>query len=66
MNEQIMTVDELSTYLHVHRSTIYRLLKQKILPAFKVGSKDWRFTKDQIDKWRFAQQDQHGNSKGIG
>lgn len=34
----IMTVHELSAYLNVHTSTIYRVLKQRQLPAFQVGS----------------------------
>jgi excisionase family DNA binding protein len=36
----VLTVEEVARYLHVHKSTIYRLLRQKELPAFKVGS-DW-------------------------
>jgi excisionase family DNA binding protein len=51
---QILTVDEVSARLHVHRSTIYRLLKNHELPAFKVGS-DWRFNVEQIDAWRLRQ-----------
>jgi excisionase family DNA binding protein len=35
----------------VHPSTIYRMLKKNMLPAFRVGS-DWRFTVEAIDKWR--------------
>jgi excisionase family DNA binding protein len=49
-----MTIHELSDYLHVHRSTLYRLLKQRELPgAFKIGS-DWRFNRDEIDRWRLG------------
>jgi excisionase family DNA binding protein len=47
----VMTVKELAEYLHVHPSTIYRLLKTSQLPAFKVGS-DWRFNVEEIDRWR--------------
>jgi excisionase family DNA binding protein len=39
----------------VHPSTIYRLLKRKRIPAFKVGS-DWRFDRGGIERWRLAQQ----------
>jgi excisionase family DNA binding protein len=49
----VSTVEEVARYLHVHQSTIYRLLRQKELPAFKVGS-DWRFNVESIDKWRFG------------
>jgi excisionase family DNA binding protein len=44
----VMTVRELSTYLRVHPSTIYRMLKHHGIPAFHVGS-DWRFSVETID-----------------
>ena len=48
--DQIMTVREVSEFLRVHPSTIYRMLKKKMLPSFRVGS-DWRFSKAEIDKF---------------
>jgi len=51
MKSKVLTVQEVSTYLRVHPSTIYRMLKKNQLPAFRVGS-DWRFTVEAIDKWR--------------
>jgi excisionase family DNA binding protein len=51
MKDKVLTVQEVSTYLRVHPSTIYRMLKKGLLPAFRVGS-DWRFTVEAIDKWR--------------
>lgn len=51
---KVLTVNELSDYLRVHRSTIYRLLKKKRLPGFKIGS-DWRFNVEAIDEWRMQQ-----------
>jgi excisionase family DNA binding protein len=50
----VMTVLETAEYLHVHQSTIYRLLKRGEIPAFKVGS-DWRFNRETVDRWRLAQ-----------
>ena len=47
----IMTVEDVAEYLQVHPSTIYRLLKRKRIPAFKLGS-DWRFNRESIDHWR--------------
>ena len=49
MKDKVLTVQEVSTYLRVHPSTIYRMLKKNLLPAFRVGS-DWRFTVEAIDK----------------
>ena len=51
---KVMTVPEVSAYLRVHRSTIYRLLKHRRIPGFQVGS-DWRFNVEEIDRWRLAQ-----------
>jgi len=47
----LLTLENVAEYLHVHPSTIYRLLKKKQLPAFKVG-RDWRFNRESIDRWR--------------
>jgi excisionase family DNA binding protein len=48
--QEIMTVSSLAGYLRCHPSTVYRLLKERKIPAFKVGS-DWRFQRAQIDQW---------------
>jgi excisionase family DNA binding protein len=48
---RILTLENVAQYLRVHPSTIYRLLKKRQLPAFKVG-RDWRFNLESIDRWR--------------
>jgi excisionase family DNA binding protein len=48
-------VRELAGYLRVHQATVYRLLKEKKLPAFRVGA-DWRFNREAIDRWMRGQQ----------
>ncbi len=50
VNSKILTVRDLSIYLRVHPSTIYKMLKRNQLPAFRVGS-DWRFNVVAIDQW---------------
>jgi excisionase family DNA binding protein len=55
----VLTVRDLSNYLRVHPSTIYRLLKSGQLPAFKVGS-DWRFNVEEIDHWRVEREKKPG------
>jgi excisionase family DNA binding protein len=50
----ILTVQELSEYLRVHPTTIYRLLRTKQIPGFRVGS-DWRFNTEMIDRWSSEQ-----------
>ena len=52
---KVITISELSDYLRVHRSTLYRLLKKGELPGFKIGS-DWRFNVEAIDRWGLQQQ----------
>ncbi len=47
----VLTLEEVANYLRVHPSTVYRLLKKRGIPAFKVGS-DWRFNLESIDHWR--------------
>jgi len=50
---ELITLAEVARYLHVHPSTIYRLVKKGKLPALKVGS-DWRFNRESIDQWLAA------------
>jgi len=54
MLDEILTVADVAEYLKVHPSTIYKLLKARKLPAFRMGS-DWRFSRNQIDEWRLKQ-----------
>jgi len=53
---QIMTLKEISKYLGVHEMTVYRLLKTKKLPGFKVGGQ-WRTKKEVLDNWLLSQGD---------
>jgi excisionase family DNA binding protein len=46
----VLTLAEVAQFLRVHPSTVYRLLKQGAIPAFKLGS-DWRFTREAIQSW---------------
>jgi excisionase family DNA binding protein len=55
---QVLTVNELADFLRVHRSTVYRLLKTKSLPAFRVGS-DWRFNTETVNEWMNRKQERN-------
>jgi excisionase family DNA binding protein len=48
-------VRELAEYLRVHQATVYRLLRQQKLPAFRVGA-DWRFNREEIERWTTHEQ----------
>jgi excisionase family DNA binding protein len=56
LNEnQVLTVHELSSFLNVHHTTVYRLIHEKKIPAFRVGS-DWRISQKAIDQWMKSQE----------
>lgn len=57
---RILTVRELAGYLHVDVSTIYRLVRKKELPAFRLG-RDWRFKLEAIENWMRERQQQARN-----
>jgi len=46
----IFTVVEISDYLKIPRSTIYKLVREGKIPAQKIG-RHWRFRKEAIDHW---------------
>ena len=48
--EELITIQQVASYLKVDRFTIYRLVSQKRIPAFKVGGQ-WRFKQEMIDSW---------------
>lgn len=45
-----MTTEQIARYLKVDKFTVYRLVAQKKIPAFRVG-KQWRYKKSVIDAW---------------
>ena len=51
----MMTLREVATYLRLHRSTVYRLAREGVIPGFKIGSQ-WRFRKEHVDRWMAAQE----------
>ena len=55
----VLKVKDLSNYLRLSRSTVYRLLKTGQLPAFRIGS-DWRFNVEEIDRWRVEREKKPG------
>ena len=49
-SDEILTIGDLSEYLKVSKSTLYKLAQEGILPGSKVG-KHWRFHKDTVVEW---------------
>jgi excisionase family DNA binding protein len=50
MQEILLTAEQVARYLKVDKFTVYRLVTQKKIPAFKVGNQ-WRFKKKMVDAW---------------
>ena len=50
MDSNILTLQEVAEYLKVDQRTLYRMVKSKQLPAFRVRNQ-WRFKKEDIDNW---------------
>jgi excisionase family DNA binding protein len=50
MQDVLLTTAQVAEYLKIDKFTVYRLVTQKNIPAFKVGSQ-WRFKKTMIDAW---------------
>ena len=46
----ILTVREVADYLRMSEAKVYRLVKERHLPAVRIG-KSWRFRKDLLDEW---------------
>lgn len=50
MLEDILTIREVSEHLKVTERTLYRLVQDGQLPAFKVGN-SWRFRHADLERW---------------
>ena len=55
------TAEEIAEVLRLHPYTIRRLSREKKIPAFKFGGQ-WRYRKDEIDKWS---KNSKGSNKNI-
>ena len=51
----ILTLEELHSYLKIPKPTLYALAQGGRIPAAKVG-KHWRFRRGEVDGWLKAQQ----------
>jgi len=53
--ERLLTPLEVAAYLAVNPRTVYRLLKEHHLPAYRIGGQ-WRFKLELIDAWMRQEQ----------
>jgi excisionase family DNA binding protein len=48
--DEVLTIEELATYLKIAKSTLYKLVREGKIPCQKIG-RHWRFRKPAIDFW---------------
>ena len=48
--KEVMDIKELSEYLRIGKSKIYSLIRQRKIPASRIG-RQYRFSKEVIDSW---------------
>lgn len=50
MKAKVLTLAEVSKYLRVSRVTIYRMIRRKDIPAFRLAG-SWRFNIEDLERW---------------
>lgn len=48
--DELMSIKDAANYLKLNSMTVYKLVQNGTLPAFKVGG-TWRFQKDILERW---------------
>ena len=49
-DDQLMSVQELATFLNVNISTVYQWSQRGQIPAMKIG-KMWRYRRSDVEAW---------------
>lgn len=64
--KRFLSADDLATYLHISKRTVYGWVHKGILHPIRIGPRLVRFDREQIDLWIAAQQKEptknHGNN----
>ncbi len=47
---ELMTATETCRFLKITQRTLYRYLRSRQIPAFKLG-KEWRFVRSDLEQW---------------
>ena len=50
MRDKFLTVQQTAFYLQINRFTLYRLIKERKIPAYKIGGQ-WRIKKSEMESW---------------
>jgi len=59
----VLNIEELSIYLKIPKSTLYKLVREGKVPTQKVG-RHWRFRKKAIDRWLDETRAEESKPKG--
>jgi len=62
LKSPVFTLQECAEYLKIAESTIYVLARKGRIPCQKVG-RNWRFSKDALDRWLSGEITLHGSDK---
>jgi excisionase family DNA binding protein len=59
---QVLDLNEACELLSISKPTMYKYLKEQIIPAFKYpGSRVWKFDREQLQQWVKSQQQKGGH-----
>ncbi|MFH2075089.1 MAG: helix-turn-helix domain-containing protein [Pseudomonadota bacterium] len=58
ISDNVLTIEELSSYLKIPKSSLYKLVREGKIPSQKVG-RHLRFHRESIDEW-LKRQNGHG------
>ncbi len=47
----LITIRDVAAYLKLSEATVYRMAQRGDIPAFRLGTRAWRFRKEDLDKW---------------
>jgi len=50
MTEKWLTIDQIADYLQASKEKVYKLCQRGKMPASKFGGQ-WRFDKQEVDRW---------------
>ena len=50
MEDRWYSVDEICSHVGIKKDTIYKWIKEKNMPAHKIG-RLWKFKIDEVDEW---------------
>lgn len=51
MDNKLLVAGEVAELLRVDRQRVYELVRTKQIPAIRVGERQYRFSREAIDRW---------------